>query len=86
MKFAVVAELVAIALSGALIFATGVKAEPSSRECWSMASSVKAALDSHPNASDQARAEYQEGSNACSKGYTKLGIAHLQAAMKAIGG
>ena len=85
MKFAIVVEIVVVALAGSLMLSSVAKAEPSSRECWSMANTVKAALDAHPDASQAARDQYQTGTEACAKGYTKLGISHLQAAMKALG-
>ena len=86
MKFAIVAEVATIILAGALMLSTVAKAEPSNRECWSMANTVKAALASHPNASQEARDHYQTGTEACTKGYNKLGIAQFEQAMKAIGG
>ncbi len=86
MKFAIVVEVVTVILAGALTLSTVANAEPSSRECWSMASQVKAALAAHPDAGQDARDHYRAGTEACAKGYTKLGISQFEQAMKAIGG
>ena len=86
MKIASAFEIAAIAVAGVLVLSTGVKAEPSSRACWSMADTVKAALAAHPDASQAAWEQYRAGTQACGRGYTAFGISHLQAAMKALGG
>jgi hypothetical protein len=86
MKFVIVAEIIVLVIAGALTLSSVANAQPSSRACWSMANTVKAALDSHPDASQDARDHYQTGMEACAKGYTALGISNLQAAMKALGG
>lgn len=87
MKFAIVAEIAVLALAGLLTFSTlTASAQPSSRDCWSMVSKVKTALAAHPDASQEARDHYQAGQEACTKGYTQLGVTQLEAAMKALGG
>jgi len=86
MKVAIVAEIAVVVLASALVLSSVANAQPSSRECWSEANAVKAALASHPDASQEARDHYQVGTEACAKGYTALGVSHLKAAMKALGG
>ena len=87
MKFANVAEVTVLAIAGALLLGSvTAQAQPPVRACWQMADQVKAALDTHPNASQEARDHYRAGTMACTKGFTSLGISHLQAAMKALGG
>ena len=86
MKFANVAEIAVVAFAGLLTASSVAIAQPSQRDCWHMADSVKAALDAHPDASEDAKQEYQTGTQACTKGFTAMGIAHLQKAMKALGG
>jgi hypothetical protein len=85
MKFAIVAEIAVVILAGVLLFASTANAEPSSRTCWSMANTVKSALAAHPNADRTAWDQYRAGTEACTKGYTAMGVSHLQAAMKALG-
>lgn len=87
MKFAIVVEIAVLALAGLLTISTlSASAQPSSRECWSMVGKVKTALASHPDASQTARDHFQAGQEACTKGYTQLGVTQLEAAMKDLGG
>lgn len=85
MKFAIVAEIAVLALAGVIAFSAVAQAQPSNRECWAMADKVKAAMASHP-ASDEATAHYTKGTEACTKGFTALGVSQFQAALKALGG
>ena len=86
MKFAVVAEIAAVAIAGVLVFSTlAANAQPSSRDCWAMVDKAKAAGAANAGASQEARDHYQAGQEACTKGYTTLGVAQLQAAINALG-
>jgi hypothetical protein len=86
MKFAIVAEVAVIALAGVLTLSSAASAQPSNRECWAMADRVKAALSEHPDASATARDHYRVGTEACTRGLTRFGVAQFEAAMKALGG
>jgi hypothetical protein len=86
MKIAIVAEVAVLALVGVLTVTSAVNAQPSNRECWAMADRVKAALASNPNASEAARSNYRTGTEACTRGMTKLGVTRLEQALKALGG
>jgi hypothetical protein len=86
MKFAIVAEVAIVALVGFLTLSSAVNAAPTTKECWSLASTVKARLDANPNASVEARSHYRTGTDACARGFNSFGVTHLQAAMKALGG
>jgi hypothetical protein len=86
MKFAIVAEVVVLALAGLLTLSSAANAQPSNRQCWAMADRVKVALASHPDASESARDNYRTGTEACTRGMTKLGVSRLEAALKALGG
>jgi hypothetical protein len=85
MKVAFVAEVAVVALVGLLTLSSAVNAA-TARECWTLASTVKARLDATPNASDAARSHYIKGAEACSKGFNTFGVSQLNAAMKALGG
>ena len=86
MKIANIAEIAVVVLVGALALSSVANAAPTSRECWSMANTVKTALDQNPNASQDAWDHYRTGTEACSSGFTALGISNFKAAMKALGG
>ena len=85
MKIATIAEVAVIALVGVLTLSSAVNAA-TSRECWTLANTVKSRIDANPNASAEAVQHYRTGSDACARGFSTFGVAQLQAAMKALGG
>jgi hypothetical protein len=86
MKIETIAEVAIVAIAAFLTFSSTVSAAPTSKECWTLANTVKTRIDSSSNASQEAVAHYRAGSDACARGFTSFGVAQLEAAMKALGG
>jgi hypothetical protein len=86
MKIETIAEVAVIAMAAFLTFSSTVSAESTSKECWTLANTVKARLDANPNASADAVQHYRTGADACARGFNSFGVTHLEAAMKALGG
>ena len=85
MKIAIIAEVAIVALVGFLTLSSAVNAA-TSKECWTLANTVKARIDSTPNASQEAVTHYRTGADACARGFNSFGVTHLEAAIKALGG
>lgn len=79
----------AIVLAGGIAAAdTAAASEPAtSLNCLKMSKKVKDALYNHPGGSahDAAEKELKKGTDYCTKGFYKGGIAHFEAALKIIG-
>ena len=83
-------------IAAAMLVAGGIAAfgtsaiaseQATSLNCLKMSKQVKDALYNHPagTAHDTAEQELKTGGDYCMKGYYKAGMAHYEAALKAIG-
>jgi hypothetical protein len=86
MKIETIAEVAVVAIAAFLTFSSTVNAAPTSKECWTLANTVKARIDSTSNASREAVEHYRAGADACARGFTSFGVRQLEMAMKALGG